>query len=232
MEHFLKTALENNYITKKQEDMFYAFADILYQENKKYNLTGHKSLKLILEDLIISSIKPFIGNTDTHLIDVPRGTSIADLGSGAGIPGIPLAILFPLSSFSLYDSNNKKIMFIQYVIRSLQLNNIIVKHARIEELDMKNKFDLIVSRAMANIYIIGELAAPLLKMNGKLFYYSKSSFLEVTNNYKLHLKNLGFSSDINKKNNPHEGILLEKIIETEEKYPRRYAVIKRESEKV
>ncbi len=226
-------------ISPEQSSRLLSYAALIHEENQKYNLTGHKTLEQIVENLIIESILPIKG------LIVPRGTIFADLGTGAGIPGIPLAVYIENSQGILFDSNNKKIQFINSAAAECGINNIKTVNCRIEEAGRKNEyrelFNWVFSRAMADIYTACELGAPLLKKGGVLFLYSKEKELISKPLFMKHLDNLGlepFSEDsiVNNQKNlrapDSTGIILKKIKPCPPIYPRRIAVIRRESERI
>ncbi|UII76747.1 16S rRNA (guanine(527)-N(7))-methyltransferase RsmG [Flagellimonas sp. HMM57] len=128
-------------LTNVQKEHFIAL-EALYQDwNKKINVVSRKDidelyLRHVLHSLGIAKIQQF-----------NEGASILDVGTGGGFPGIPLAILFPETQFTLVDAIGKKIKVVQEVIDGLQLKNITAIHTRVEDLD--GKFDFIVSRAVA-----------------------------------------------------------------------------------
>lgn len=208
-----------------------AYAELIYHENQKYNLTGNKTLMEIIDNLIIGSLNPVLE------MNVPHGTLFADLGTGAGIPGIPLAVKYPDISGVLFDSNRKKIDFIERVKVNLEIRNIRTSAVRIEESgrlsEFREKFDLVVTRAMSDLYTIAELSSPLLKTGGYLYVYTNIKHNGVSDNISDHITRLGLTIV----NDQHgismftmsyaEGILIKKIKRTEEVYPRRMAVIKR-----
>src|SRR5699024_10331256 len=96
--------------------------------------------------------------------------SVLDMGTGAGLPGIPLKILYPEAHFVLADSLNKRIQFLQNVVDRLQLKSIECIHGRAEELGKQSKyresFDMVVSRAVANLAVLSEYCLPFVKQNG------------------------------------------------------------------
>jgi 16S rRNA (guanine527-N7)-methyltransferase len=221
----------NNTISSNQKNLLQSFADNIFKYNNKFNLTGHQTIEKIHTDLIMESIRPILE------LDVPRGTSFADMGTGSGIPGIPLAIILPHTSGILIDSNMKKINFINKFVKNSSISNIKALCGRIEELghavDLRESFDIVFSRAFNDIYITIELGASLVKENGFIYIYSNVKSNELCNEILNHIKKLGLSLELNHSeyNISDAGIILKKIAPLEEKYPRKFSVLKRESKK-
>jgi 16S rRNA (guanine527-N7)-methyltransferase len=90
-----------------------------------------------------------------------RGVTVADVGTGAGFPGLPLAVVFPERRFTLIDSGNKKIRFVAHAVRSLGLENVIALHSRVESLHPAAPFDCVVARAFAALPELIERVDPL-----------------------------------------------------------------------
>ncbi|MEP6464704.1 MAG: 16S rRNA (guanine(527)-N(7))-methyltransferase RsmG [Parafilimonas sp.] len=134
----------------------FAALESLYKEwNEKINVISRKDiehlyLKHILHSLSIAAAFNF---TDK--------TSVIDIGTGGGFPGIPLAIYFPNVQFHLVDSIGKKLKVVQQIADSLQLNNITVQHIRAEEIKNR-KFDFVVSRATAPLKELWKWSKPLI----------------------------------------------------------------------
>lgn len=135
--------------------------------NKKFNLTAIKSefdieIKLFLDSLSIA-----------NYIDRNRPVKVLDLGSGAGIPGLPLKILFPHIEMHLLESQKKKVSFIEHIISTLELNkSTYATNERSETLahhiSHREKYDYIVCRAVAKLPVLIELSLPFLKTGGHL----------------------------------------------------------------
>ena len=117
-----------------------------------------------------------------------RGKSVVDVGTGAGFPGIPLKIAFPNLKVTLADSLNKRILFLQEVIEELGLKDIEALHARAEELgknkEYREKFDLVVSRAVANLSSLEEYCVPFVKIGGNFISYKSGEIEEEVANAK------------------------------------------------
>jgi len=208
----------------------------IFNENRKYNLTGHKSPDEIFTNLIEGSLLPLPG------LNVPRGTYFADLGTGAGIPGIPISIFLKESIGVLFDSNIKKIRFIKEAAGKCGIQGITAVSCRIEEAgrdpEYRGSFDWVFSRAMADLYIASEMAAPLLKAGGFLYLYSRDMELAENINVKKHLGELGLEimagagNDTKEPGKKAEGILLKKVTSCGERFPRRITAIKRDRDKI
>jgi 16S rRNA (guanine527-N7)-methyltransferase len=139
--------------------------DELARWNRTYNLTAiRKHEDMVTHHLLDSlAVHPEL-----------QGTSIADVGTGAGFPGLPLAVLSPERRFTLIDSAGKKIRFVSHVAHALGLTNVEGLHARVESLQPEKPFDTIITRAFAPLPDMLEKVAPLcgpqthvLAMKGK-----------------------------------------------------------------
>ena len=157
---------------------------------------------------------------------------ICDLGTGAGFPGLVLKIVFPNLSITLVDSLEKRIKFLDLVIKELELKNIKTVHSRIEEFKEIEAFDVVVSRAVAKINILLELGCKIPKVNG-LFVFMKGNILEELKSAKNALKVLNYSLEkiINFKLPIEESerniVILKHTSPTSNKYPRQFSIIKK-----
>jgi 16S rRNA (guanine527-N7)-methyltransferase len=203
-------------------DKYEQLAQLIYSHSKLVNLTGLKNLRQIHDVLIENSIKPF------RSIDVPRGTSIADAGSGAGIPGLPLAIEYPECSFVLIETSGKKVNFIRKAVQLLDLKNIEILNRRIEDVardDLyRESFDMAVSRAVGSIYMMSELMSGLVKIDSRVLLYKEFQWVGIDDRIKAHANKVGLKYSERSENG---FMLFDKVAPVDDNYPRRYAVIKR-----
>lgn len=168
--------------------------------------------------------------TEEDRIKLPAICRVLDLGTGAGFPGIPLKIAYPSLSMVLADSLNKRIVFLQEVIDSLNMEDIQAIHGRAEELGKKGEyrenFDLCVSRAVANLAVLAEYCLPFVKIGGYFVSYKASHVEEELKQSKKALSVLGGQlNNVQKFMLPGTDIartliIIKKVKETGKKYPR------------
>ena len=127
-------------LTSTQKDQFEALYDLYFDWNAKINVISRKDIENLYEHHVLHSL------AIAEIIHFQPGTTILDVGTGGGFPGIPLAILFPESNFVLIDSIGKKIKVGTEVSNAIGLKNITLKHSRVQE--EKGKYDFVVSRAV------------------------------------------------------------------------------------
>jgi 16S rRNA (guanine527-N7)-methyltransferase len=216
-------------IDAKQKSKLLQYVRLLHETNTKFNLTGITSIDEILQNLIIGSIEP------VKSLNVPRGTMFVDIGSGAGIPGIPIGIIHTTMRGILVESNKKKAKFISSTIQELELDNLSMYHGRIEEYQAEGKreqFDIVFSRALGDPYYVIELGAPLMKMNGLLYIYSHLNPDELPEHMRKHSVDLGLSiapaGVRNERGIANNGLLFLKTGNTENRFPRKISIIKRD----
>jgi len=165
--HDLKNGLNNIGIkvSKQQIQLMAIHANELATWNKKINLTAIKEPLQIAEKHFIDSIAAasLLGNE----------SSIIDMGSGGGFPGIVIKIMKPSLKVVLIDSSRKKVNFLKHMIRMLHLDNIDAIHSRVEDLHQnelyKNRFDAVISRAFTELSDFIELASPFLNGIGVIY---------------------------------------------------------------
>ncbi len=144
------------------------YADLLYEGLSKARLTGETSLKSIIEKQIFDSL---------YLCKLirPCREKLIDLGTGGGLPGIPLKILMPDCYLILLDSNRKKTQFLEEAVIKLGLKKVEIINDRAEVVGhtpgMREQFDLLVSKAVAKMNVLLELSLPLIRPGGKAYLY-------------------------------------------------------------
>ncbi|MBT3811840.1 MAG: 16S rRNA (guanine(527)-N(7))-methyltransferase RsmG [Gammaproteobacteria bacterium] len=146
-------------VSPAQIDLLLAFVSLIQKWNKAYNLTAIRDRDEMLRLHILDSLA---------ILPYVTGQKIIDVGTGAGLPGIPLAILMPEVQFTLLDSNSKKTRFVQQVVLELKLNNVEVVHSRVEKLERAGEYDAVLSRAFASVDGIMNLTEHLLQAEGVL----------------------------------------------------------------
>ena len=212
-------------LSDKQIEQLDKYYEILVEWNSFMNLTGiteyeEVMLKHYLDSLVLRL--PIDGsNLNIKLIDV---------GTGAGFPGIPLAIMNPQTSFVLLDSLNKRINFLNEVCNLCNLSNVITIHGRAEEISRKDeyreKFDYVVSRAVANMSTLLEYCTPFLKVGGQFISYKSGKVEEELSGAQNAMKILGcklnISIDFQLQNTDMDRkfVIYDKINKCAKKYPR------------
>lgn len=146
--------------TEKQLNQLKQYVEMLDRWNKTYNLTSVRDPKDMIPLHIFDSLV---------VADHIKGENCLDVGSGGGLPTIPLAIMQPQRQFTALDTNGKKTRFIQQTVIELGLKNVEVEHARVENWKPENKFDAVVSRAFASIYDFVTSSSGHLKKEGTLY---------------------------------------------------------------
>jgi 16S rRNA (guanine527-N7)-methyltransferase len=206
-------------------DKYKKYMDLVLSWNKRVNLTSITDKNEFVTKHFIDSI--FVcGFSQMHEIN-----KVIDVGTGAGFPGIPLAIVYPDKEFLLIDSTNKRIKIIYEISREIGLKNVTFLHGRAEDIAHNKKhreqFDLCVSRAVAKLAVLSEYCLPFVKVGGWFAAYKsqgiEKELAESQNAYKLlggHLEKNnsisidGFGLD-------HRILMIKKIKQTPAKYPRK-----------
>lgn len=214
-------------LTDLQLEKLNQFYELLISWNQKMNLTRITKK----EDVYLKHFYDSL--TLSKVIDLNQDLTICDVGSGAGFPGIVLKICFPNLKITLLDSLQKRVNYLNEIIKELDLKDIEAIHTRAEEYAKQNreKFDIVTARAVANLKILSELCIPMVKVNG-LFIAMKANIEEEIENSTEILNKL--DSKIEKietfylpiENSIRNIILIEKLKPTNTLYPRRIEKIK------
>lgn len=208
-------------------ELFNKYYTFLVEENNKYNLTS-------ITEREEAYIKHFYDSAQLEkAINMNEVQTLCDVGSGAGFPSIPLKILYPHLHITIIEPTLKRCNFLNQLVKLLNLNNVTIINDRAENMvDLRENFDVVCARAVANMQVLLELCVPLVKVNGKFISLKGSSFHEellasknaikllnvkVENIYEYELLN-GYGK--------HSIITFKKEIKTNTKYPRKYSVIK------
>lgn len=210
-------------LNEEQVKKFYDYMLVLLDWNEKINLTAITDVKEIILKHFIDSI--------TICKYIPENSKLLDVGTGAGFPGIPVKIIRDDVTIVLLDSLNKRILFLEDVIKKLKLTNIIAVHGRAEEFGKNKKFrqcfDIVTSRAVANMAVLSEYLLPFVKIDGKAVIMKGSECEEELKDAEKAINVLGGklksvdkfflpSSDIKR-----AIIVLDKIKNTPSQYPRK-----------
>lgn len=212
-------------LTDKQKKQYEDYAGLIAEYNKVMNLTG-------IDDEFNVYLKHFY---DSLLIakDLPgSGAKIGDIGSGAGFPGIVLAIKFPENQFYLIEPMQKRSKFLQLVVEQLELENVEIVNDRAEDLESE-QYDVVTARAVAALNILLELGMPLLKIGGRFIALKGSKGEEELRDSKNALAVMnGEVIEIHDEVLPYEesarkNIIIRKKSSILPKYPRNFGQIKK-----
>lgn len=219
-------------LSDNQVEQFVCFYDILTERNKVMNLTAITEPVEVIEKHFLDSLSL------VKAVDLSGDIKVIDVGTGAGFPGIPIIISYPQLRFTLLDSLNKRIVFINDVIKLLKLQNVETIHGRSEELGRNAKYreqyDLCVSRAVANLSVLSEYCIPFVKNGGKFISYKSGNHENEVENARNSLEKLGgklgeivdFSMTDSTRGEKisRSLVVIDKIKETPNKYPRKAGV--------
>lgn len=215
-------------LSPKMEEAFKTYYDYLVEYNNSVNLTAITDLEGVYYKHFYDSL------TLSLALDFNKPLKCIDVGAGAGFPSIPNAIVFPNLDVTIIDALNKRIVFLESLIKKLGLSNAKAIHARAEEFAKSNQApaDIVVARAVARLNILAELCIPLVRVGGYFIAMksieSKDELKEASNAIKTlgakYIKSISIDlpNDLGKR----EILIFEKISETPKKYPRLFGQIK------
>ena len=228
MEHLLQTGLTQMGLPTEGIPSLMRYAELLVEKNKVMNLTA------ITEPHDIATLH-FLDSVAMLTLADLKGKKMADVGTGAGFPGMPLRIVEPSLCLTLLDSLNKRIDFLKEVCEDLGLNDVECIHGRAEEFAASHRenYDVVTSRAVANLQMLSELCLPLVKVGGYFLSMKAVDSEQEVNDAKNAIKTLGGQIEkvvdyaIPGTDVQHRLIFIKKIKETPKKYPRAFAKIKK-----
>ena len=209
--------------TEEQIAKFERYYDLIIEWNQKINLTAITEYRDVM-------IKHFLDSVSIiKAVDMSNVNSLIDVGTGAGFPGIPIKIMFPDIKITLLDSLKKRLNVLDLIIDEINLHDINTVHGRAEDIarlsEHREKYDICVSRAVANLSTLSELCIPFVKPNGKFISYKSEKAADELNEAKNAIKLLGgkVSSTVSfeLKDNIRTLIVIDKIESTNKKYPRK-----------
>lgn len=212
-------------ISEKQLKDLEKYYEMLIETNKNLNLTRITEKQEVYLKHFYDSL------TISQVIDLNQNLNIIDIGTGAGFPGIVLKIVYPHLKITLLDSLEKRINFLNQVIKTLNLKDIKTVTSRIEDYKEEN-FDIVTSRAVAKTNILLELACQLPKKNG-YFILLKSNIDEELKEAQNAIKTLNLEIEtiketkLPKENSKRTILKIKKLQQISNKYPRNFAKIKK-----
>ena len=204
----------------KQAKQFFDYYEFLVSENQKYNLTAITDFNDVVMKHFIDSVLP--------LNKIKENASVIDVGTGAGFPGVPLKILRPDIKLTLLDSLQKRINFLNQLLKLLGINDVKTIHSRAEDYikQGREKFDYALSRAVASVPTLAEYLLPYVKVGGEILMYKGSGFQEELDLGHKAIKILGgqvenvLNYKLNEIDSQRNIIIIKKISRTDKKYPR------------
>lgn len=212
-------------LTEPQLEQFEQYMHMLQEWNEKMNLTAITEDEEVWEKHFYDSILPFASLDPS---------SMCDVGSGAGFPGIPVKIAFPKCRMTLIEPLHKRCRFLSAVVEELGLDHVEIINERAEDYakDHRESFQIVSARAVAKLSILLELCVPLLKVNGIMVALKGKNGNEELQQAKKAISELGIQLIKEEKTTIEDGstrinLYFEKMRPTPKKYPRAYGQIKK-----
>lgn len=217
-------------LSEEQIGQFVRYYELLTEKNKVMNLTAITEWEEVLKKHFLDSLL-LCRVYDMNALRERQEAGMLDMGTGAGFPGIPLKIAFPWLKVTLADSLNKRILFLDDVIRELGLKEIRTIHARAEELgrnkEHRARYDLVVSRAVANLSSLSEYCLPFVRTGGYFISYKSIDIDMEYNESRKAIHVLGGETDavrtvhLPQTELDRSFVIVRKVSETPRAYPRK-----------
>lgn len=212
-------------LSETQTDQFMQYLSLLLEWNEKMNLTAITDPVEVVQKHFIDCISVL-----PHL-NLKGGETIIDVGTGAGFPGVPLKIASPALQVTLLDALQKRLTFLDTLTQSLQLSDVTLVHSRAEDggqnPQLREQFDLCVSRAVANLAVLLEYCLPFVKVGGRLAALKGPDAAQEIAQAENALQTLGgkvtavIPITIPHTDLQHQLVLVEKVAPTPQRYPRK-----------
>lgn len=218
-------------VDKDQAALMIRYMELLLEKNEQINVTSIKDPDEFIEKHLIDSL------TCLRFIGCKNGL-ILDVGTGGGFPGVPLAIMLPAAEITMMDSTGKKLKVIEEICETLELKNINILHGRAEEFGQdpayREGYDVVVSRAVANLRLLSEFCLPLVKKHGQFIALKGKNYAEEMPEGEKTIEILGgkikavefcslLQTDL-----VHVIIMVDKIESTPARYPRSFGKMKKD----
>ena len=215
--------------TEVQYEQFIKYMRLLQEWNEKINLTAITEDEDVIKKHFIDCIKAFKSEP------IKNAKTIIDVGTGAGFPGLPIAIINPNVEVTLLDSLNKRINFLNLVVRELGLKNVKTIHSRAEDgarkPELREKFDIATSRAVANMAVLSEFCMPYVKKGGYFVALKGPAIDEELENGSNAIKILGgelqgiIEISIEETDLKHNIVEVKKVKNCSKTYPRKAGTV-------
>lgn len=215
--------------SKDKYDKFIKYMRLVQEWNEKINLTAITEDEDMIKKHFIDCIKAYKSN------ELKEASTIIDVGTGAGFPGIPIAIMDESKEVTLLDSLNKRINFLNLVIKELGLKNVTTIHSRAEDgakqKNLRENFDIATSRAVANMAVLSEFCLPYVKVGGYFVALKGPAIDEELSCSKNAIGVLGgklkdiVEINIEETDLKHNIVIVEKIKECPKQYPRKAGIV-------
>lgn len=224
VDKFKKILSEYGYLlSEHQFEQFIKYYELLVEWNERMNLTAITEFEEVLLKHFADSLSII------KVIDLNTVSSLIDIGTGAGFPGIPIKIMYPDLNVTLLDSLQKRIGFLDEVISVLKLDKINTIHGRAEDFakpdKLRESYDICVSRAVANLSSLTELCLPYVKVDGSFISYKSDKVNDELSGAVKAIEMIGGSLEkkeiFNIENNTRALVVIRKIKNTPKQYPRK-----------